>query len=557
MRPQGCRSGRTGGCARRGRRVRSISKCRSSADSSVAVPLDGRAGVHRIVGRASHPPAGRGAGGPRIRAGRGPDGLVRYPGPSDRCGRTCRTGDPSARLGPPRIRGTRRRRFRGDPGVRTGRRPPRPDLPRPIARPGHRRRSARGGRSPRVRFRPHGPGGPRSTGRRLPPPHRRGVPPGPRDPSGGPRASRGDEGRAPVVLPSDLPPPEVRAGSGEPCAGADGRHGPGSLRRHRRRPPRGGGHWTPSDRTRSRPEDGPRLPLFPAECGGRGSTRDGGCGTSSIPIGERLRDRDGSSLREGRLDAGRIDQEPLRSGVPRVPRPAALRGTRRDRPAERRDDRPGVRAFRVDRDARAPRPPVLGAPLLRLRQLVTCNMMSKSLCNAPSGVVACTSKVTVAGREEVPHEVGAVTFKSKTARWDTFSRNVRVSVFTGVVAVPNWSAVNRITKATALRLFSLRFTTTFSGAAPVSLSAKTKRIDEARAIVVLIGNGKPGMASNAKSRCVPTGAKGWGTKVTIRIATATMPTSFRAGSRRVRSFRGGGCRTPNIRMRKPKMNQPG
>ncbi len=67
---------------------------------------------------------------------------------------------------------------------------------------------------------------------------------------------------------------------------------------------------------------------------------------------------------------------------------------------------------------------------------MTCNVMSKSSCTAPSGVVACTWKVTVAGREEVPHEAGAVTFRSRTARWDTFSRNVSVSVFTGVVAVP-------------------------------------------------------------------------------------------------------------------------
>src|SRR5439155_481537 len=186
-----------------------------------------------------------------------------------------------------------------------------------------------------------------------------------------------------------------------------------------------------------------------------------GCGTSAVAIGERPRDRDGSSLREGRFDAGRIDQESLRSGIPRVPRPAALRGARRDLPPERRDDRPGVRASRVDRDARTPRPPVPGAALLRLRQLVTCNMTSKSFCNAPSGVVA------------------------------------------------------------------------------------------------LIGNGKPGTASNARSRCVPTGAKGWGTKVTIRIATATMPTSFRVGSRRVRSFSGGGCRTPRISIRNPKTNQPG
>src|SRR5437773_10961679 len=122
--------------------------------------------------------------------------------------------------------------------------------------------------------------------------------------------------------------------------------------------------------------------------------------------------------------------------MPRVPRPAALRGARRDRPPERGHDRPGVRESRVDRDARPPRPPVPGAALLRVRQLVTCNMTNRSFRNAPSGVVACTSKVTVAGREEVPHEAGAVTFRTRTARWDTFSRNVRVSVFTGVVAVP-------------------------------------------------------------------------------------------------------------------------
>src|SRR5207244_2916778 len=194
-----------------------------------------------------------------------------------------------------------------------------------------------------------------------------------------------------------------------PRAGAHGRDGPGPLLRHRRRPPRGGGDRTPSDRTRSRPEDGPRLPLLPAGCAGRGSLRDGGCGTSSVAIGECPRDRDGSSLREGRLDAGRIYREPLRSGVPRVPRPAGLRGARRDRPPERRDDRPGVRASRVDRDARAPRPPVPSAALLRLRQLVTCKVISKSSCNVPSGVVACTLKVTVAGREGEPAEAGGVT----------------------------------------------------------------------------------------------------------------------------------------------------
>src|SRR5437773_9796506 len=64
-----------------------------------------------------------------------------------------------------------------------------------------------------------------------------------------------------------------------------------------------GGDWTPSGRTRSRPEDGPRLPLLPTGCAGRGSPRDGGCGPPSVAIGERPRDRDGSSLREGRLDA--------------------------------------------------------------------------------------------------------------------------------------------------------------------------------------------------------------------------------------------------------------
>src|SRR3989441_9042134 len=134
---------------------------------------------------------------------------------------------------------------------------------------------------------------------------------------------------------------------------------------------------------------------------------------------------------------------------------------------------------------------------------------------------------------------------------------VTLLLLTGVSTEPIWYEVNRVTKPNAFRFGSYAVTITDSFTGPVLFTPKVKRMDAPNAIVRLIGSGVPSVATNARPRSLATVTNGCGTKVTIRIATAAIPMSFRPGSRRVRSLRGGGCRTPRMKIRNPNRNQPG
>ena len=97
-----------------------------------------------------------------------------------------------------------------------------------------------------------------------------------------------------------------------------------------------------------------------------------------------------------------------------------------------------------------------------------------------------------------------------------------------------------------------------SRASPVLFTANLSVMDVAKAIVAFTWDSRaPFTASKVRPRWAPGARNGWGTKVMMRMTTAAMPTSFRRVSRGVRSLRGGGCRTPRMKIRKPKRNQPG
>src|SRR5437773_808540 len=120
-------------------------------------------------------------------------------------------------------------------------------------------------------------------------------------------------------------------------------------------------------------------------------------------------------------------------GVSRSPPAGSLGG---GRPPERGDDRSGLGTPRTDRGPRPPSPPLPGAALLRLRQLVTWTGTSRSAGVAtPSGVAACTWNVTVSG-SGLPQVSGAVTSKSRIAPWEAFNRNSMVSLLTETFVPP-------------------------------------------------------------------------------------------------------------------------
>src|SRR5213079_2112695 len=138
----------------------------------------------------------------------------------------------------------------------------------------------------------------------------------------------------------------------------------------------------------------------------------------------------------GVADARRTDRQPLRAHVPGVSRTPPARSPRGGRPPERGDDRPGLGTPRTDRGPRPPSPPLPGAALLRLRQLVTWTGTSRSAGVAtPSGVAACTWNVTVSG-SGLPQVSGAVTSKSRIAPWEAFNRNSMVSLLTETFVPP-------------------------------------------------------------------------------------------------------------------------
>src|SRR6266480_6451008 len=93
-------------------------------------------------------------------------------------------------------------------------------------------------------------------------------------------------------------------------------------------------------------------------------------------------------------------------------------------------DRRMILGFRASlRGAGATSPPLPGAALLRLRQLVTWTGTSRSAGVAtPSGVAAWTWNVTIAGNA-LGQIAGAMTIKSRTARCEAFNRNSTVSLF--------------------------------------------------------------------------------------------------------------------------------